>query len=49
MNIEELELLYESQDKLRSDGIRFNEPDVVRMCDDRMDRIQDMIIDLKEN
>jgi len=39
---------YESYDKLRSDGIKFKEPDVVAMCDRRMDLLQDRIIEVKE-
>jgi len=38
---------FESYDKLRSDGIKFNEPEVVAMCDRRMDALQDRIIDEK--
>jgi hypothetical protein len=40
---------YESYDKLRSDGIKFNEPEVVAMCDRRMDLLQDRIIEVKES
>ena len=46
--LEQLVKTFESYDKLRSDGIKFNEPEVVAMCDRRMDALQDRIIEAKE-
>lgn len=47
MTLKELEALYKSVDELRSDGIKFKDPGVVAMCDRRLDKIQDRIIDAK--
>jgi hypothetical protein len=46
--LEELVALYQSYDELRNDGILYDQPDVVEMCDRRMDIVQDKIIDLKK-